>query len=350
MAGDHSCGERIDWLQSAASTIAGGPYEESFACSKVASEEFPSECGKCDRSRCNNADDITATPPTKSPAVTPTKSPVGNNNNVPSSQKCGGAVNSSTDSETVCRRDLWDPTGDSFMHCFAYGGSGDPCHLSNNNDPSDGVFKDPSLCNNGDTFYLWDEPDTQGRSYFWAGKIWLEYSRMFPSQLQELRGRGTRITSPLLKAGGSGVIQGNLEEFFDACGSPCRDPSDQAYIDVIAVNAFCGDFNGPSGCRGGASFIFNEASVASNAFGNLPVYITNWSRLQTSNPQDQVEAINAIEEFFPTSTAIVNPVVERVYWFGANDFGGGSSNNFLTQVLADGSTLGELWRNKCDSL
>merc|ERR1712224_535236 len=108
--------------------------------------------------------------------------------------------------------------------------------------------KDPSACN-GDTFYLWDEPDTQGRSYSWAGREWLEYSRRFSQQLQEFRARGGKITSPLIKAGGSGVIAGNLQQFFNACGAPCSDPSNQAYIDVIAINAFCGVFNGSAGCR-----------------------------------------------------------------------------------------------------
>ena len=478
MAGGYACGMRIEWLQSSISTIAGGPYEENVACSKVASEEYPNECGKCDPSRCNNPTEIPSTPPSKSPTLkptnvptanptnmptqaptkiptqnptvaptpspteTPTQSPTetptqstttetlsqppidnddnnfididppcgcstcddsvwntfageykcgsrisylqnslgfserdacsrvagtefppecggcdpgrcdqpsynNNNNDVSLGQKCGGAVDSSSNSETVCQRDLWNPTGDSTMYCFAYGGSGDPCHLNNNNDPNDGIFKDPSACL-GDTFYLWDEPDTQNRSYDWAGRTWLEYSLRFPQQLRDLRARGTKVTSPMLKAGGPGVLTANLREFYNACGSPCSDPLNPAYIDVIAVNAFCGDFNGPSGCRGGAAFIYDEAIAASRSFDDIPVYVTNWSRLQTSNPEDQVDAIDAIEEFFPASA---NPVVvERVYWFGATDYGGGSSNNFLTQVLADGSTLGERWRSKCESL
>ena len=53
---------------------------------------------------------------------------------VPSDNKCGGAVNSSGDAEAQCQQDLWGPTGDRSMHCFAYGGAGDPCHLSNTND------------------------------------------------------------------------------------------------------------------------------------------------------------------------------------------------------------------------
>lgn len=138
--------------------------------------------------------------------------------------------------------------------------------------------------------------------------------------------------------------------FFNACGSACFGKNDPLYIDVIAINAFCGDFNGPIGCFGGATFLYGEAVVISNAFNNIPVYITKWSRLQTSDPQDQVEAIEAIGEFFPRSINDEDRVVQRVYWFGATDFGGDSSNNFLTNTLSDGSTLGELFRAKCDSL
>jgi hypothetical protein len=170
-----------------------------------------------------------------------------------------------------------------------------------------------------------------------------------------MKARGTKVTSPMLQAGGPGVLRQNLQEFFDACGPACFDLEDPAYIDIIAINAFCGDFNGPAGCRGGAAFIYNEALATSNVFVNLPVYITNWSRLQTSNPEDQLEAIEAIDAFFPSTNnnnnnGTDNRIVQRVYWFGATDFGGGSSNNFLTTVLNDGTSLGEHWRSKCDSL
>jgi len=151
---------------------------------------------------------------------------------------------------------LWDPTGDATMPCFSYGGSNDPCSLNIKNDvDDDGIYKDPSLCL-GDTFYLWDEPDTQGLSYAWAGKTWLEYSQRYAKELNQMKSRGTKITSPLVKAGGSGVIQSNMQTFLSACGPACTNPDDPAYIDVIAINAFCGPWNFPSpGCRGGANFI-----------------------------------------------------------------------------------------------
>lgn len=233
------------------------------------------------------------------------------------------------------------------MHCFAYGGRSDPCHLNNNNDQNDGRDKDPSQCSK-DTFYLWDEPDTQGRDYTWAGRAWLEYSKRFSQELRAMRSRGTKVTGPLLKAGGSGEIERNMRTFLNACGRACSDPADPAYIDVIAINGFCGPWNGSAGCRGGASFINNEAVSTSNAFNNRPVYMTNWSRLQTTNPADQVDAINSIDEFFPSSGS---GVVKRVYWFGARDFGGGAqTTSYLTNRLPDGRTLGEVWRTKCNNI
>jgi len=85
------------------------------------------------------------------------------------------------------------------MHCFAYGGSSDPCSLNNHNDVNDGLDKDPSLCL-GDTFYLWDEPDTQGHDYTWAGEKWLLYSQRFAYELEHMKSRGTKVTSPLVRA------------------------------------------------------------------------------------------------------------------------------------------------------
>jgi len=145
--------------------------------------------------------------------------------------------------------------------------------LNNNNDQNDGLFKDPSLCFD-DTFYLWDEPDTQKQDYTWAGSKWLEYSQRFPQELDSMRARGTKVTGPLLTAGNSGVLEQSMHTFFDACGAACFYPTDPAFIDVVAVNGFCGPWNGQAGCRGGASFLYNKVVGVSNTFNNRPIYIT----------------------------------------------------------------------------
>ena len=334
--GSFTCGSRITWLQ----TDRG--FDEVGACRKV-SDEFPNgPCGPlCDPTKC----DVTPspTPPPTPPPPTPPSPPSTSTN-----QKCGGAVDVSTNPSQQCEDSLWDPTDDRSMFCFAYGGAADPCHLNNNNDVQDGLFKDPSLCN-GDVFYLWDEPDTQGKDYSWAGQEWLSYSERFASELQLMRSRGTKVTSPLLTAGGSGELERNMRTFMESCGGACYDESDPAYIGIIAINSFCGPWNDNyGGCRAGASFIYDEAVSVSNAFSNIPVYITNWSRLQTSSASEQLDAIDSIDEFFPSS---VGGVIERVYWFGATDFGGGSgTTSYLSNVLPDGSTLGDAWKAKCDSI
>ena len=78
--------------------------------------------------------------------------------------KLGGAVNPGSSN---CQSMLWTPTTNSMMPCYAYGGSADPCALDINNDkPDAGMSKDPSNCIpdkiSDKTFYLWNEPDTNG--------------------------------------------------------------------------------------------------------------------------------------------------------------------------------------------
>eukprot|EP00985_Skeletonema_marinoi_P014201 scaffold7162_cov165-Skeletonema_marinoi.AAC.1 len=284
LGGCHTCGSRMAWLES----NNGGNIDN--ACHIVASQ-FPSgPCEVCNPDTCNNT-----AGPTKSPSLPPTPEPAplsSDHNN-----KCGGAINFSNDPKQECLTNLWEPTDDTTMHCFAYGGSSDPCSLNNHNDVNDGLDKDPSLCL-GDTFYLWDEPDTQGHDYTWAGEKWLLYSQRFAYELEHMKSRGTKVTSPLVRAGDSGVIKSNIQAFFDACGSACSDQSDPAYID-------------------------------------------------THSPDDQVNAMEAVDAFFPTPDS----VVKRVYWFGAKYYGGGAeTSGYLTNTLSDGRTLGQVWRSKCDSI
>ena len=51
MAGDHTCGARISWLQSP----GGGSMTEEEACVKIGRDEFGGICGMCDPHRCDGA-------------------------------------------------------------------------------------------------------------------------------------------------------------------------------------------------------------------------------------------------------------------------------------------------------
>jgi hypothetical protein len=261
-------------------------------------------------------------------------------------------VNSGETSLEMCAKDLWNPTGDKTQHCYAYGGPSDPCSLHYNNDVNDGLFKNPAACS-GDTFYLWDEPDTQGKNYTWAGIEWAKYAARFANEIQTMRARGVQFTSPLIRAGGEGVIASNLNNFYAACGSVCHDPKNPAYINANAINAFVGPWNAPGieGCRDAANFITNEVRSYNNNYttSRRPWYVTNWSRLGTFDIQDQVNAMLVIKNFFDTTSPI-----ERIYWFGATDYGGNSGNNYLTSklVTTDGAstTLGKIWDANCNAL
>jgi len=253
--------------------------------------------------------------------------------------KCGAAVNAG---QWNCPTSLWEATNEVGMHCYAYGGPGDPCSLHNNNDVNDGMTKDPSACTS-DTFYLWDEPDTQGYDYAWAAYMWLEYTRKYASQITAMRARGIKFTSPLVKAD---EIQANLDAFFGACGPACTDPSSLSYIDVAAVNPFCGAWNGES-CHGAVAWVLEQ--LQSKATRGLPVYVTNWSYLGSNASVTQLLAMEATAGFFAPGSP-----VHRVYWFGARDYGGGTTKNMLTDYIDSGAhageTLGQLWQQTCAAL
>jgi hypothetical protein len=260
---------------------------------------------------------------------------------------CGGAVNAASVNAGSgnCQSQLWGPTGNADMHCYAYGGPYDPCALSYTNDiKGSWKDKDPSECT-GDTFYLWDEPDTQSGSYAQAGKDWVDYSTTWSSEINDMRNRGVKFTTPLIKSGGDGVIGTNLHEFWSASANVNDN------IDVVAVNAFCESKDntnsaGDLDCAGGASYIVEQIKSAQSSAGiNKPAYITNWSFLGDDSTFDnQKNAIEGAANFF-----IPGCPVKRVYWFGATDYGGGSAKgaNSLT-TSSGGVTLGEVWNEACN--
>jgi hypothetical protein len=64
-ADGHTCGNRIEWLQSPDATAVDGPFDEAEACHKIGQEEYPDICGACNPNECG-AD------PTPEPAPAPT--------------------------------------------------------------------------------------------------------------------------------------------------------------------------------------------------------------------------------------------------------------------------------------
>lgn len=184
--------------------------------------------------------------------------------------KCGGAVNQGYQN---CDPMLWTPTNNSTMYCYAYGGPKDPCALDLKNDGS-GMNKTPSNCNSSDkTFFLWDEPDTNGKNYTWAGQTWLNYSRKYSKQIMDMRNNQFQFTSPLMKADQPSI---DIANFYAGCNpldlniNPCEAPNNPAYINIIAVNAYCGPWNNnntqptKANCSDGAAFVIQNGPFSLN--------------------------------------------------------------------------------------
>ena len=284
---------------------------------------------------------------------------------------CGAAV-----ANADCQGQLWGPTGDMGMHCYAYK---DACAL----DMVAGVWdagskfdmdKDPSRCHAADkVFYLWNEPDQWQRllpgatyDYKWAARQWVTYARRWSRQITDMRRDGFRFTSPFLTPEGTTKA---IADFYEACGTGCEDKASPAYIDTIAVNSFCGPWSARDGreqpteqdCRanvGGVLAELQKVPQINGERGSLPVRITNWGRVNGHgrlSPDDQLAAMDAADAWFGEGSP-----VEAVYWF-AQTFGGHSLDatdsysvteigNKLSQRTSSGRTLGQVWEEKCKAL
>ena len=148
------------FLRSKMHRIAYGECREKCAIVTPVAKLFGWQCGKCGSNISPPiSSPITAAAPIRIPIKAPSvPQPVLRPSTMSTgTKKCGGAVNTGGGSANVtCLIDLWNPTQDRTMHCYAYGGVTDPCALHNNNDINDSLFKSPAKCDR-DTFYLWDE-------------------------------------------------------------------------------------------------------------------------------------------------------------------------------------------------
>ena len=270
-----------------------------------------------------------------------------------STNVCGGSVPTGP-RDKQCRKYLWGPAEDVSLHCIAFGGPGDPCQLSVKFDGSEGRFKNPSTCeietvpgggfrSYGDTFFLWDEPDLNGKDYAWAGNAWVAYSaRRFQEEIAVLREEGLRVTTPLFNFANPSDFRSNVGNFFDGCRPLCNEPNNTAYVDIIAVNILCDHDEDPL-CRNTAESTTSLLQSVSGEHGNRPVFVTKWGMVGTEEPENLARAMRATDAFFAEGS-----VVERIYWYGGDRFET-TNLNFQARPGQDLS-LGDLWVEKCDEL
>jgi hypothetical protein len=259
--------------------------------------------------------------------------------------KCGGTVTPG-DHQAQCQKYLWDPLQDDSFHCLSFGGSGDSCQLSIQNDSKEGRFKDPSKClpniTASDTFYLWDEPVAYGKDYAWAGNTWLAYSATrWIAQIETMREAGVRVASPSVRYESPEQVKNQFSEFFDACRPSCDKKDDDSYVDLLALRVFCDPDK--EFCDKKVEEVTGVLMDLSASFDARPVHITGWGVLKTNATSKLLEAMKATDGFFENGSPI-----KRVYWWG----GGATDSTNLELQTDDGQdkTLGDVWVDTCKAL
>jgi len=230
----------------------------------------------------------------------------------------------------------------------------DSCTLNINNDCSHwfeasgswhcardyGLSKNPDACQ-GQYFFLWDEPMTQGKSAEWAADQWKRHVGAWGPQMQALRARGTRITTPLFTDHG-GPAATKFTQFFERCGNECNDPQSNYYIDVLATNQWL--LNPQSAHSSQEEWIKNYVAGLKQDNGNRPVILGNFAWLGATTADQQATAI-AHSRILDRSWS----GLEAVFYFAASDYGGGTTNNFLSSTTTSGSTVADALVNRCQA-
>lgn len=201
-----------------------------------------------------------------------------------------------------------------------------------------GIEKNPLECH-GRYFFLWDEPMTQGLDAGWAAEQWRRHVDRWGPQIRAMRGNGTRVTTPLFTDHGGPAAE-KFQAFFSRCGIECSTPGSDYYIDVLATNQWL--LSPQSSHTDREEWIRNEVNQISQNHGNRPVILGNFAWLHANSADQQVEAI--------TNSRIWDRAwsgLEAVFYFGATDFGGNTTNNFLSSQTSTGSTIAGALVNRC---
>jgi len=298
--------------------------------------------------------------PTRAPTPAPTLSP-------DTAPYCGIAVDVYACREEVARLEAIDPAvGSSFgQMCMGYGGTHpqtwdgltaedrDMCTLNINNDCSHwyqdlagawqcaadyGLSKNPAECD-GHYFFLWDEPMTQGLSAEWAADQWKAHVNTWTAEIETLRTRGTRVTSPLFTDHG-GAAQDKLLSFFARCGPECSNPASPYYVDLVATNQWL--LNPSSDHAIQEEWIKSQVAAMRQANGDRPVVLGNFAWLGASTADQAADAIARSRIWDPSWSGL-----EAVFYFAATDYGGNTLYHRLSDTTSSGSTVGAALVERC---
>lgn len=354
-----TCGQRIDWVIGHGDGACADCQNNADASRAFIAGQFPVACGVCGTASATTT--TTATPATPAPTPSsPGPSPGGDG------PYCGIAPSVYDCPESVAYLTGLDAkVGASFAEmCMGYGGTHpqtwngqtdanrDMCSLNINNDceawvpcptgwccqQNYGISKDPRDCH-GRYFFLWDEPQTQGKNARWAAQQWKRHVDAWDSEMQELRSRGTMVTSPLF-TDHQGPAKTKFEEFFSECGSGCSTPGHKYYIDKLLTNQWV--LNERSRHAGQEQWIINTMADVSAQWGGRKVILGNFAWLGATSAAEQIQVLESSKIWDRTQSGL-----EAVFYFCGVDYGGGTSNHELTAARSDGMTVGQALINVC---
>jgi hypothetical protein len=135
-------------------------------------------------------------------------------------------------------------------------------------------------------------------------------------------------------------VRDKFRQFFARCGSGCSDPNSKYYIDVLATNQW---LQSPqSDHRSQEQWIKDLAREIKQDNGNRPVILGNFAWIGAQSAAEQVEGIVSSRIWDKSWSEL-----EAVFYFAATDYGGGTTNNFLSSRTSSGSTVGESLINRC---
>jgi len=255
-----------------------------------------------------------------------------------------------------------NPNVASTILCREYGGRNDPCSIDINNDKDYGLDKSPAECGrspNRRVFFLWDEPTTHRFSPVhhcsrhgtgglpsciqWAAMTWKRYADKWARELSLAREAGMKVASPRFTGGNLAAC---FEQFFAACPE-CSTKGSRYYIDVLAFNAWVWNHaHNNADMAGNVQWIEGHAKHLKATYGGRPVYLADFGSLGATSAAMQADVIANSGVF-----ASERSNLDGVYYFAAQDFGGGTTHNGLKEVVASGhfagKTLGEVLLQQC---
>lgn len=155
-----------------------------------------------------------------------------------------------------------------------------------------------------------------------------------------MRAKGLQVTTPLFTNMETASVVEQVDIFFEKCPG-CDDPKSEQYIDIIAWNAWIGNWN-PS-MKSGGDWVQDQAVEMKAKYDSRPVWLGNYGYIG-----DDATAEKQIQVIWESGVFDEDSSIDSVYYFAAKDVGGGipDGTNVLEAEVGS-STIGMELLKKC---